>query len=91
MTKDGFLADRRTLQAVIMNLVIIGEAVTKAMDRYAGFAETGARRLTDACRDYSASFQSEWQVQVGLTVLSQHTILPARQPQMPLLPLQQSV
>ena len=38
LSKDDFLADKRTQQAVIMNLVIIGEAVTKAMDRYAGFA-----------------------------------------------------
>ncbi|HLF98036.1 MAG TPA: DUF86 domain-containing protein [Methylococcaceae bacterium] len=37
LSKDDFLADKRTQQAVIMNLVIIGEAVTKAMDRYAEF------------------------------------------------------
>jgi len=37
--KDEFLADKRTQQAVIMSLIIIGEAATKVMERYAGFAE----------------------------------------------------
>lgn len=37
MTKSDFLADRRTQQAVIMSLVIIGEAATKIMDRHADF------------------------------------------------------
>lgn len=32
MNKDDFLADKRTQQAVIMNLIIIGEAATKVMD-----------------------------------------------------------
>ncbi|MFT3777075.1 MAG: DUF86 domain-containing protein [Ottowia sp.] len=39
LTKEGFLADRRTQQAVIMSLVIIGEAVTKVMDGHAEFAQ----------------------------------------------------
>lgn len=30
-SKDAFLADRRTQQAVILNLVIIGESATKAL------------------------------------------------------------
>ncbi|HCB1705978.1 TPA: DUF86 domain-containing protein, partial [Citrobacter braakii] len=33
------LEDKRTQQAVIMSLIIIGEAVTKVMDRYAEFAQ----------------------------------------------------
>ena len=37
MDKAGFLADKRTQQAVIMSLVIIGEAATKLMDHCAGF------------------------------------------------------
>jgi uncharacterized protein with HEPN domain len=37
--KDDFLEDKRTQQAVIMNLIIIGEAATKVMDGYAGFVE----------------------------------------------------
>lgn len=40
--KDEFLADKRTQQAVIMSLVIIGEAATKVMDRYATFADRHA-------------------------------------------------
>ncbi len=34
----GFLEDKRTQQAVILSLFIIGEAVTKVMDGYAEFA-----------------------------------------------------
>lgn len=39
LTKDNFLADKRTHQAVIMNLVIIGEAATKVMDDYSDFTQ----------------------------------------------------
>jgi uncharacterized protein with HEPN domain len=38
-TKDEFLADRRTQQAVIMSLIITGEAATKLMDLYPKFIE----------------------------------------------------
>lgn len=37
--RDDFLADKRTQQAVIMSLVIIGEAATKVMDRHPAFVE----------------------------------------------------
>ena len=37
LTKEEFLADKRTQQAVIMSLIIIGEAATKVMDGYAEF------------------------------------------------------
>jgi uncharacterized protein with HEPN domain len=39
MKKEDFLADKRTQQAVIMSLVIIGEVATKIMDRYPGFVD----------------------------------------------------
>jgi uncharacterized protein with HEPN domain len=32
LTRQGFLADKRTQQAVVMSLFIIGEAATKIMD-----------------------------------------------------------
>ena len=38
LTKDDFLADKRTQQAVIMSLIIIGEAATKVMVDYPAFA-----------------------------------------------------
>lgn len=38
--KDDFLADKRTQQAVIMSLVIIGEAATKVMDNYSEFVQS---------------------------------------------------
>lgn len=37
--KDDFLEDKRTQQAVIMSLIIIGVAATKIMDGHAGFTE----------------------------------------------------
>lgn len=39
LSKDDFLEDKRTQQAVIMSLIIIGEAATKVMDGYAEFTE----------------------------------------------------
>jgi len=38
LTKEEFLVDKRTQQAVIMSLIIIGEAATKVMDRHTEFA-----------------------------------------------------
>jgi uncharacterized protein with HEPN domain len=37
--KDDFIADRRTQRAVVMSLIIIGEAATKILDRHRAFAE----------------------------------------------------
>ncbi|MCF3947918.1 DUF86 domain-containing protein [Acidiphilium sp. AL] len=39
LSKDQFLADKRTQQVVIMSIVILGEAATKMMDRYPETAE----------------------------------------------------
>lgn len=39
MSLDEFQADRRTQQAVVMNLVILGEAATRVMDQFPIFAE----------------------------------------------------
>src|SRR5688500_8731163 len=39
MGKEDFLEDKRTQQAVIMSLIIIGEAATKIMDAYAEFPQ----------------------------------------------------
>ncbi len=39
LTKDDFLADKRTQQAVIMSIIILGEAATKVMDSYADFTQ----------------------------------------------------
>lgn len=39
MEKDDFIADKRTQQAAIMNLVIIGEAATKLLQDYAAFLD----------------------------------------------------
>lgn len=37
MSKNDFLADKRTQQAVVLNIVIIGEAATKMSDEYPDF------------------------------------------------------
>ena len=37
LSKEDFFDDKRTQQAVIMSLIIIGEAATKVMDRHADF------------------------------------------------------
>ena len=39
LSKEEFLEDRRTQQAVVMSLIIIGEASTKIMDLHPHFAE----------------------------------------------------
>jgi uncharacterized protein with HEPN domain len=39
LAKEDFLEDKRTQQAVIMSLVVIGEAVSKVMHEYAEFAQ----------------------------------------------------
>ena len=39
LSKAEFLSDRRTQQAVIMNLIVIGEAATRVMDRFSEFAQ----------------------------------------------------
>ncbi len=42
MDQPGFLNDKRTQQAVIMNLVIIGEAATRLMAEFPDFTEAHA-------------------------------------------------
>jgi uncharacterized protein with HEPN domain len=43
LAKDDFFEDKRTQQAVIMSLIIIGEAATKVMDSYAEFTQAHAQ------------------------------------------------
>lgn len=40
LDKEDFLADKRTQQAVIMSLIIVGEAATKVMDGYPEFVQS---------------------------------------------------
>ena len=39
LNKKDFLEDKRTQQAVVMSLIILGEAATKVMDSYAEFSQ----------------------------------------------------
>lgn len=47
--KADFLEDKRTQQAVIMSLIILGEAATKVMETSPEFAENHAQYLGAAC------------------------------------------
>ncbi len=38
MDKEGFLGDLRTQRAVVMSLIIVGEAAAKLVDQYPDFA-----------------------------------------------------
>ena len=38
MAQADFEDDKRTQQAVVMSLIVLGEAATKVMDQYADFA-----------------------------------------------------
>jgi len=38
MSREAFVADKRTQRAVVMSLVIVGEAATKILERDSGFA-----------------------------------------------------
>ncbi|QDQ28753.1 DUF86 domain-containing protein [Chitinimonas arctica] len=40
LDRADFLDDKRTQQAVVMSLIIIGEAATKVMDSHTAFAQT---------------------------------------------------
>ena len=39
LSKEAFLSDKRTQSAVVMCLVVIGEAATKVMDQYPEFSD----------------------------------------------------
>lgn len=39
MAREDFLQDKRTQQAVVMSLIVLGEAATKVMDQCPAFAE----------------------------------------------------
>lgn len=45
MAREDFQQDKRTQQAVIMSLIIVGEAATKVMDSHADFAQGHPEQL----------------------------------------------
>ncbi|MFN7888261.1 MAG: DUF86 domain-containing protein [Betaproteobacteria bacterium] len=42
LSREDFLQDRRTQRAVVMSLIVIGEAATQLMDRYPEFVAAHA-------------------------------------------------
>jgi uncharacterized protein with HEPN domain len=49
LSKEEFLADKRTQQAVVMSLVIVGEAATQVMDRHPRFSGREAPASRPPC------------------------------------------
>ncbi|WP_439848385.1 HepT-like ribonuclease domain-containing protein [Pseudomonas fluorescens] len=49
LSKEAFLEDRRTQQAVVMSLIIIGEASTKIMDQFRISLPVMRKSLGAAC------------------------------------------
>nr|ACY24678.1 protein of unknown function [uncultured organism] len=43
MAQADFVQDKRTQQAVVMSLIVLGEAATKVMDQHPAFAEQHAQ------------------------------------------------
>jgi uncharacterized protein with HEPN domain len=67
LEKEDFLADRRTQQAVVMSLVIVGEAATKVMDGFPDFVQAhpevpwrGMRGMRTALRTATSRSTSRW-------------------------------
>ncbi|MBB3233221.1 HepT-like ribonuclease domain-containing protein [Phyllobacterium endophyticum] len=53
MSKSDFLADRRTQQAVVMSIIIVGEAATKVLERHGDFAKHQHRAVGVSTPDRS--------------------------------------
>lgn len=76
MAPADFMQDRRTQQAVVMSLIVLGEAATKVMDQYPDFSASHAEipwrnmrgmrnRIAHGYFDINGGFKYE--VQHGLT------------------------
>ena len=59
LAKDDFLIDKRTQQAVIMSLIIVGEAATKVMDGYVDFTHAHADVPWRSMRNMGSSQKTE--------------------------------
>ena len=78
MDKTAFLADKRTQQAVIMSLVIIGEAAAKIMDNHPDFVATQSQvpwRNMRGMRNRLA--HGYFDIDLGLTWETVRSALPA--------------
>ena len=62
MTRDDFLNDKRTQQAVIMSLIVVGEAATKIMDGYPDFIQAypGAKQHVVTLNTFNAAVARQW-------------------------------
>lgn len=50
MAQADFEQDRRTQQAVVMSLIVLGEAATKVMDQHSAFAAEHSCISSTTCR-----------------------------------------
>jgi uncharacterized protein with HEPN domain len=84
--KDDFLADKRTQQAVIMSLIIIGEAATKIMERYPDFVESHPEVMWRSMRGMRNRIaHGYFQIDLDVVWETMRTALPELQKQLPSL------
>ena len=75
LAKEDFLADKRTQQAVIMSLIIIGEAATKIMDGNLGVLATGGKHISGKAPRKPAHFIKMPMPRLhGITALTERAI-----------------
>lgn len=90
--KEDFLEDKRTQQAVIMSLIIIGEAVTKVMAGYGEFAQTHGQvpwRNMRGMRNRIA--HGYFDINLDVVWNTVHTALPELLKQLPTVPTMKAV
>lgn len=87
MAQADFEQDRRTQQAVVMSLIVLGEAATKVMDQHSAFAAEHSNipwRSMRGMRNRIAHGYFEINLEVVWDTV--HTALPALKTQLDALP-----
>jgi len=84
MAQADFEQDRRTQQAVVMSLIVLGEAATKVMDQHSAFAAEHSHIPWRGMRNRIAHGYFEINLEVGWDTVQ--TALPALKIQLDALP-----
>ena len=85
MTQADFEQDRRTQQAVVMSLIVLGEAATKVMDQHSAFAAEHSHIPWRGMRNRIAHGYFEINLEVVWDTVQ--TALPVLKTQLDALPL----
>lgn len=82
--KDDFLADKRTQQAVVMSIIILGEAATRIMEKHAEFTAAHPEIIWQSMRGmrnriahgyFDTNFEIVWEtVQTALPELREQLL-----------------